>query len=279
VRPELAGKEVPMSASALFLPEGGSYYTQHSARIKGKRIPRDKRAATWETWHALLDLRHKRRLQLGESITNRVLAQYMGRGLRFVQKGLKVLEDLEFIKRIRGRGRRRIIILERFRGRKHPEVRPKTESRPKPQPKPEPKPTRPEPAPDPGKVSPRPPESLPAIAALARDIAKTPGPPPPSEDQAEAEATLAALKARRQDMPYDPDKARRIRLYGLDTKDPGYCAFKAQLEAQDQATPAADSQVPSPKSSAEEQKARLDAFLKNRAGQADPDAPAAHPRE
>jgi hypothetical protein len=39
-------------------------------------------------------------------------------GLRFIQKGLKILEDLGMIKRDRRYGRRTIFILERLRGKK-----------------------------------------------------------------------------------------------------------------------------------------------------------------
>jgi hypothetical protein len=110
-----------MSAAALFTPGSGSFHTPHSQRLNA--LPAGRRVAATETWHALLDILRRGMTETDERVTDRVLAQHMGRSRRFVQKGLKALQDLGMIQRRRRYGRRVIVVLERLRGRSRPPAR------------------------------------------------------------------------------------------------------------------------------------------------------------
>ena len=105
-----------------------------------------------EIWDALMDLNHHNLSLLPDQLTDRYLAQYMGRSRRFVQKGLKGLQDAGLIKRHTKYGRRNIEITGRLAGAKNedktqakPTNGPKTTKRPQPaKTYPEPPPTTPE---------------------------------------------------------------------------------------------------------------------------------------
>jgi hypothetical protein len=126
-----------MSASALFVPTtdqgSGSYYVPVTRRIA--ELPRDQQHSADLVWKALIEL--LRRGQSSATITDRLLQQtrwLRDFSLRFIQKGLKALESIGVIERIRGRGLRTIVILDRLRGRSRPEPRPRAEAAPAPAP-------------------------------------------------------------------------------------------------------------------------------------------------
>jgi hypothetical protein len=111
--------------SHIFTPGQGHYWTPHCAILDN--LPAERRVAASEVMNAILTFHRQHRLD--ERITDRVLAQFLGRSRRFVQKGLKILQDLELIERIRGYGRRTIVVRMTLRGREEPQ--PKASS-PKP---------------------------------------------------------------------------------------------------------------------------------------------------
>jgi len=121
-----------MSADPLFV-EGGSPFIAHI--IRPADIPSDLRAAMTEVWDALMALRQKHQpgeILLSDSLTDLVLSQYTHRSGRFVQKGLKGLQDCGVILRHTANGRRNIEITGRIAGRK---AKAPDETRPKPKPK------------------------------------------------------------------------------------------------------------------------------------------------
>lgn len=117
-----------MSAAALFTAGSGSYFTPQSARLDA--LPANQRVAASEAWNAILRSLRRGQTETDERVTDRVLAHLLDRGRRFVQKGLKVLEDLGMIRRVRRFGRRSIVVLERFRGREKPQASGKGDARP-----------------------------------------------------------------------------------------------------------------------------------------------------
>jgi len=176
-----------MSADPLFV-EGGSPFIAHI--IRPADIPSDLRAAMTEVWDALMALRQKHQpgeILLADSLTDLVLSQYTHRSGRFVQKGLKGLQDHGLILRHTANGRRNIEITGRIAGRKAtaPE-----ETRPKPKPK--------------AKTNES--SSVPNLQTPVRDA--TP------EEQAAAAAALAAVSADSDpEQPLSPaETASRIRL-------------------------------------------------------------------
>ena len=105
----------PVATSPLFI-EGGERFIPHIIRIKD--IPPDLRASMTEVWDAMMDLNHFNDTLLSDSLTDRVLGQYTGRSGRFVQKGLKGLQDHGIIFRHTEHGRRNIEITGRIAKRK-----------------------------------------------------------------------------------------------------------------------------------------------------------------
>ncbi len=116
-----------MSAKALFA-DGGDEYVPISVRIaEGKltearkdgsaKLSRSEVTAAVKVWNAIVQFlpRGKADLRITDSMLQRSewLHQF---SLRYVQKGLKALEDIRFIERERRRGLRRIIVLARIRG-------------------------------------------------------------------------------------------------------------------------------------------------------------------
>jgi DNA-binding transcriptional ArsR family regulator len=108
-----------MSARALFVPsaeEGsGSYWFAVSQRIAGIKRE-DGRHAADEVWKAIVDFLPGDRASF--TITDRMLRQsswLADYSYRFIQKGLKALQDAGIIDRERRRGRRKIIVLDRLR--------------------------------------------------------------------------------------------------------------------------------------------------------------------
>jgi DNA-binding transcriptional MocR family regulator len=178
-----------MSAAALFTPGAGSFHTPHSQRLNV--LPPKLRVAASETWHAILDLLRRGQTETDERITDRVLSQHMGRSRRFVQKGLKALQDLGMIRRRRQFGRRVIIVLERLRG------------RPKPQPKPraadaKPAAAKPPSVPNVGVIPPASPEHIAAAKAANDAIRAGDYREPTAEEKAEAQRFLEESRRRRQ---------------------------------------------------------------------------------
>jgi hypothetical protein len=121
----------PMSAKALFLPGAGDSYTPVNDRIA--LLPKGKRSIALACWNAIID-----ELPLGETevwITDWRLSKsrwLKGYSLRTIQKGLLALspyapkdrdgnggneDGIGLIDRERRKGRRKIIVLSRLRGR------------------------------------------------------------------------------------------------------------------------------------------------------------------
>jgi hypothetical protein len=174
-----------MSAAALFTPGSGSFHTPHSQRLNA--LPAGRRVAATETWHALLDILRRGTTETDERVTDRVLAQHMGRSRRFVQKGLKALQDLGMIRRHRQHGRRIIVVLERLRGRTRP--LPRADARPAG--------GKTSQVPNVGIVPAATPEQV--MTAQARIAAASAEPPEPTpEEVAEAERILEESRRRRQ---------------------------------------------------------------------------------
>jgi hypothetical protein len=176
-----------MSAAALFTPGEGSFHTPHSQRLNA--LPPSLRVAASEAWHAILDILRRGKTETDERVTDRVLAQHMGRSRRFVQKGLKALQDLGMIRRCRQHGRRIIVVLERLRGRTKPQPRTKADSRPAA--------ARSSQIPNVGTVPHTTPEQLAAVQAqIAAQQAATPEPTP--EEMADAQRILEESRRRRE---------------------------------------------------------------------------------
>jgi hypothetical protein len=176
-----------MSAAALFTAGSGSFFTPHSERLDA--LPPSLRVAASETWHAVVQLLRRGQAQTDERVTDRVLAHKMGRSLRFVQKGLRALQDLEMIRRVRQFGRRIIIVLERLRGRDQPRARTQADAKPTA--------TRSAPIPNVGFVRPLTHEQIAAAQArlLAAQQAELPEPTP--EEQAVLDRFLEESRRRR----------------------------------------------------------------------------------
>jgi hypothetical protein len=216
-----------MSAAALFLPGAGDFHVPVTVRLAD--IPRGHQRAAWRVFSAIIDFLRRDRTELGERYTDRILQQspwLKGYGRRFIQKGLKILQDLGLIQRIRQHGRRRIVITGRLRGRAR---------LPKPQPKP--KATKPASIPNVGTVPTTTPEQLAAVQAA---IAAAQAQPQPmtAQEQAEAQTVLDQIRARRQAAPQNPTAARKVRLKlarGVDPDDPKLAEVRAELEARQQA--------------------------------------------
>ncbi len=176
-----------MSAAALFTPGEGSFHTPHSQRLNA--LPPGRRVAATEVWHAIVDILRRGQTETDERITDRVLAQHTGRSRRFVQKGLKALQDLGMITRRRQHGRRCIIVIERLRGRTKTRPTPKADAK---------RPTaRSSSIPNVGRV----PETTPEQIAAARariDAADAPLPEPTPEEKAAVERFLEESRRRRE---------------------------------------------------------------------------------
>lgn len=213
-----------MSAAALFLPGEGSFHTPHSERLNA--LPPARRVAASETWHAILDILRRGTTETDERVTDRVLSQHTGRSRRFVQKGLKALEDLGMIRRIRQYGRRRIAVIERLRGRDIPQPRARADARPPA--------ARPSSIPNVGTVPAATPEQIAAARAqLAAHQAETPEPTP--EDQAAAERFLDESRRRREAARQARLRPTLVNVPRPDAPDaPGRTA-QAALEARRQA--------------------------------------------
>ena len=176
-----------MSAAALFIPGAGSFHTPHSQRLKG--LPHHLRVAASETWHSILDILRRGKTETDERVTDRVLAQHMGRSRRFVQKGLKVLQDLGMITRRRQHGRRCIIVLERLRGRAKPPPRAKADAKASP--------ATPPSIPNVGRISATTPEQVAAAqAVIAANLAELPEPTP--EEIAAVDRFMEESRRRRE---------------------------------------------------------------------------------
>lgn len=223
-----------VATSPLFI-EGGDRYIAHIIRLKD--IPAEIRASMSEVWDALMDLNRFNDTLLPDQLTDRFLAQYLGRSERFVQKGLHGLEGKHekfpgkpVIRRHTKFGRRNIEIIGRIAGRKEREKG----QAPVP-PRPGQKRTGPAPGPP---SKPTTPEQLAAAAAAAN-------PPPaaepddvlPGETPADyLRRKLAdALRARPAVAPPPPPRPmaaprRRINL-GPDPRSPEFLAIQAELEA------------------------------------------------
>lgn len=109
-----------MSAKALFIPTtdqgAGSYWDAVTERIA--ELPRDEQDAAIRVWMAILSFLPEARTDF--VITDRMLRQsrwLRDYSLRFVQKGLHALQRIGLIDRERRRGRRKIVVLDRLRGR------------------------------------------------------------------------------------------------------------------------------------------------------------------
>ena len=178
-RPE---RRCRMSAAALFTPGEGSFFTPHSEKINA--LPHSLRVAATEVWHAILNLLRRGQTATDERVTDRVLAQFVDRGRRFVQKGLKALEDLGMIERRRQNGRRIIVVLERLRGRDKPQPRAKAGAKPAA--------GKPASVPNVGIIPPTTPAQL-AAAQAEREC-----PEPTPEQLAEAERVLEESRQRRE---------------------------------------------------------------------------------
>jgi hypothetical protein len=97
-----------MSAAACFGPDGDPWLP---FTIRFSRIPRGERVAAMSVYAALMDLLPRGRTELGPPVTDAVLrrsAWLEGYSERFVQKGLKALEDAGLIARRRRHGCRTI---------------------------------------------------------------------------------------------------------------------------------------------------------------------------
>jgi hypothetical protein len=181
-----------MSAAALFLPGEGSFHTPHSERLNS--LPHDLRIAATEVWHAVVNKLPRGKTETDERLTDRALAKLLGRSRRFVQKGLKALQDLGMIKRCRQWGRRFIIVLERLRGRKKPQPKAGTDAKPS---GPRPSPARSSSIPNVGTVRPTTPEHVAAAqAAIAAALAEPPELTP--EEKAAADRIWEESRQRRE---------------------------------------------------------------------------------
>jgi hypothetical protein len=183
-----------LSAAALFTPGQGSFHTPHSQRLNA--LPPSLRVAASEAWHALVDILRRGKTETDERVTDRVLAQHMDRSRRFVQKGLRALQDLGMISRRRQHGRRVIVVLERLRGRSRPQAAAKAGTGPAG--------SRPSPIPNVGFIPDATPEQLAAVRARI-DAAQAPAPEPTPEEIADAEIVLQESRRRR-------EAARRAKL-------------------------------------------------------------------
>jgi hypothetical protein len=181
----------PVATTPLFI-DGGSRFIPHIIRLKD--IPSDLRASMTEVWDALMDLNHFNDTLLPDTFTDLFLKQYTGRSGRFIQKGLKGLQDHDVIFRHTLHGRRNIEITGRIAGRK--------EKAPDPKPKEPPKPRKGRTGPALGPPStPTTPEHLAAAAAARAAAAETPEPTAESsEDQPRPDESpvqfVARLKAK-----------------------------------------------------------------------------------
>lgn len=210
-----------MSAAALFTPGSGSFHTPHSERLNA--LPPGLRVAASEAWHAILDILRRGMTETDERVTDRVLAQHMGRSRRFVQKGLKALQDLGMIRRRRQNGRRCIIVLERLRGRDKPRPKAKADATPPP--------ARASSIPNVGVIPPTTPEQL--AAAQAAIAANQAGDDREltADEQAQVDRFMEGARRRRQAAQRAKDRPRVVtaRRPG-DTDAPGMTA-QAALEA------------------------------------------------
>jgi len=110
---------------------------------------------------------------------DRYLAQLLGKKLRFIQKGLKILDDIGVIRRIREHGRRRILILIRLSCSMEGEK------------------TR-------GRAAKKAPAAVPTVAPTR---AATEPPPRTPEQRAEFEAALREVMSTVRTPPSAPDRA------------------------------------------------------------------------
>lgn len=183
-----------MSASALFVAGEGDYHLPLTVRLAS--LPRHQFEAASRAYYALIDLLRKGRTELGEAVTDRFLMNnspwLKGYSLRFVQKGLKALQDIGVIARKRQHGRRIITILVRLRGRIKPDPKAKAPA----------KGARPSVSmiPNVGVVADCTPEQVAASQALiaAAEAGTLPVPEPSAEDIATGQRFLEAARRRRE---------------------------------------------------------------------------------
>jgi hypothetical protein len=107
-----------MSTRALFAAttEDGSYYTPVSERLAD--LPKGSRLSGLLCWLAIVQCLGKDKTETSELITDKFLIRntwLRHYQVRFVQKGLKALQDAKIIDRKRQNGRRIIIVLDRFK--------------------------------------------------------------------------------------------------------------------------------------------------------------------
>jgi hypothetical protein len=105
-----------MSAKALFAVNGDPYICV-TQRITDSVLDRSRKQAATAAWEAIVSVLKPGESELGFRWTDRMLAQtarLREYSLRYVQKGLNALHELDLIDRLRRRGRRRIVVLGRL---------------------------------------------------------------------------------------------------------------------------------------------------------------------
>ena len=172
-------------------------------------------------------------IRLSDSLTDLVLSQYTHRSGRFVQKGLKGLQDHGVILRHTANGRREIEITGRIAGRK---AKAPDETRPKPKPKPK----RNESSSVPNLQTPIPdttPEQLAAAAAATAAASPDSDPEQPlSPAEIASGIRLAMAMADDSPAPTSPKPAPRPRprknlIPGFDPNNADFAKVMAELEA------------------------------------------------
>jgi hypothetical protein len=129
-----------MAGSALFTPGTGDFYIPVTVRLAD--LHRSKRLSAFMVYLAILATLFKGRTETSEAVTDKFLKTntwLKPYSLRFIQKGLKILEEIGIIVRKHRYGtRRRIVVVGRLRGRIR--VPPKGQGQAEPgEPKPKPK--------------------------------------------------------------------------------------------------------------------------------------------
>jgi hypothetical protein len=225
-------------SAAIFTPGSGSFFTPHSERLDA--LPPSLRVAASETWHAVLKLLPRGQTRTHRRITDRVLADKMGRSRRFVQKGLRVLQDLGMIERVRRFGGRIIAVLERIRGRDKPNARPK------PTADQQPKASRDATIPNVGIIPPLSPEQAAAAQArvLAAQQAELPEPTP--EELAQLDRFLDESRRRRQAAAQAKFRPRLVNLPRPAAPDAPGSSAQAILEAKRRALGITVASAPQP---------------------------------
>ena len=189
---------LPSSPSPIFA-EDGARFIPHIVRLKD--IPADLRASMSEVWDALIALNVHNLSLLPDQLTDRYLSQYLGRSQRFVQKGLKALQDSGIILRHTKYGRRNIEIKGRIARRKESDAKANaepTQAKSKPKAKSGPAPGPP--------AKPATPEQL---AAAAAANAEEPDNAAPLDPEAEAQARKWMERGRELNRQKEAAKARQ----------------------------------------------------------------------